>query len=108
MKYANVFLILFLLVSCELAFSFDPCTRLTSVNGVNDFDLFGWSVAAAGDINGDGYDDFIVGTNAGNSAYVFSGKDNSVIYIYDSEEGGTFGWAVASGGDIDGDGYSDL
>ncbi|MEQ1653902.1 MAG: integrin alpha, partial [Hyphomicrobium sp.] len=39
-----------------------------SINGLGGFDLFGESVSSAGDVNGDGYDDVIVGARAATSA----------------------------------------
>ena len=83
-------------------------------------DVFGWSVASAGDVNGDGYDDIVVGapyndaitTNAGR-AYIYFGGNviNSipdVILIAENVADGNFGWAVASAGDANGDGYDDV
>ncbi|SEF77990.1 FG-GAP repeat-containing protein [Nitrosomonas ureae] len=37
-----------------------------SVDGVAAYDLLGWSVSGAGDINGDGFDDVIVRKNIRN------------------------------------------
>ena len=79
-------------------------------------DLFGWSVASAGDVNNDGFDDLIVGayandaggTNAGR-AYVFSGLNGDIIYVFTGEmENDWFGWSVASAGDVNNDGFDDL
>src|SRR3990172_8296287 len=51
-------------------------------------DQFGWSVASAGDVNGDGKTDFIVSTPlsdpgglaAAGSTYVYSGADGSLLF----------------------------
>lgn len=80
---------------------------------------FGWQVAYAGDVNGDGYGDFAVGAplhdvpgipSAGR-AFLFLGGaslDGSAdLTISASNNGNALGSAVAGLGDINGDGYSD-
>ena len=81
---------------------------------------FGISVATAGDVDGDGYDDVIVGARAWDGGYSHEGA--AFVYLGSasgpslspawSDEGdqayALFGGAVASAGDVDGDGYSDV
>jgi hypothetical protein len=80
---------------------------------------FGYSVSGAGDVNGDGYADFMVGAPLENNeniigngyAYVFSGLDGSLLYSLsvpgqDPVEG--FGVTLAAIGDINGDGCDDI
>jgi len=82
---------------------------------------FGGDVSTAGDVNGDGYDDVIVGsvhwTNPENDegrAYVFygsaSGLSTTPNWTKESNQiGASFGaHAVASAGDVNGDGYDDV
>ncbi len=76
---------------------------------------FGWSVSGAGDVNGDGYDDFIVGAwgmlGTRGRAYIYFGgaSMNNVADL--TITGATlenFGRSVSSAGDVNGDGYSDV
>ncbi len=80
-------------------------------------DFFGYAVAGAGDVNGDGYADVIVGaygyiTNTGR-AYVYFGQPvglsaASVLYVSGSAPENYFGTSVAGAGDVNGDGYADV
>jgi hypothetical protein len=90
---------------------------LLTKDGDTDDDLFGYSVADAGDVNADGFDDVIVGArgndvpgilNAG-SAFVYSGKDGSQLHAFHGDnQSDVFGYAVAGVGDLNLDGYDDI
>jgi hypothetical protein len=79
-------------------------------------DQFGYSVSGAGDVNNDGYDDFIVGarfsdavgSNSGR-AYVYSGENWDLLHSFPGEAAGdNFGHSVSGAGDVNNDGYDDL
>ncbi|ACC80158.1 beta strand repeat-containing protein [Nostoc punctiforme] len=100
------------------------------INGINSGDNSGFSVSSAGDINGDGFDDLIIGANdadpngqddAGSSYVVFgssngfeaslnlsslNGSNGFVINGIDADN--SSGFSVSSAGDINGDGFDDL
>ena len=77
---------------------------------------FGSSVSGAGDVNGDGFSDVIVGAYAANvytgKAYVFYGgvSMNNVADVTMTGEGSSnyFGSSVSGAGDVNGDGYQDV
>jgi hypothetical protein len=118
--------------------SFDPVLNLSDLDGSNGFvmngidadDRFGRSVSSAGDVNGDGFDDLIIGarfanpngnSNAGESYVVFgtnqgfassldlSSLDGSNGFVINGIDASDFsGFSVSSAGDINGDGIDDL
>ncbi len=99
------------------------------LDGVAARDYSGGSVSAAGDINGDGIDDLIIGAlradpngSISGSSYVVFGRiasfpaafalsslDGSTGFRLDGAAGGDYsGFSVSAAGDINGDGIDDL
>lgn len=85
------------------------------IPGSADGDQFGWSVSGAGDIDKDGFPDFIVGApqeNVGQyfgRAHAFSGKTGASLFVIDgSTPYGFFGYSVSDAGDVNKDGYADV
>ena len=81
---------------------------------------FGYSVSTAGDVNGDGYSDVVIGA----PYYDNGATDEGMVFLYygsasglaavkgwteEGEQGGAhLGWVVCGAGDVNGDGYGDL
>ena len=94
------------------------------LTGENPGDYAGYSVSDAGDLNGDAYDDVLVGAIYGGDLY----HDEGVVYVVHGAQygiadmsladadtklngeatGDSAGAAVSSAGDVNGDGYADI
>ena len=86
---------------------------LASLQGNGPNDGFGISCHRAGDVNGDGLGDVIVGTYFGNYCEVFTGSTTTqvnppALYTFTRPNASGFGYAVSGGRDVDGDGTPDV
>jgi hypothetical protein len=80
--------------------------------------LFGSSLGTAGDINGDGFADILVGApqmnNGGGNAFAYLGNAHglanspAIVLVYPDGGAGRFGGAVACAGDLDADGFDEI
>jgi len=79
-------------------------------------DRFGFAVDGVGDLDQDGYDDFVVGAPdddprgfQSGTVFVFSGLDASILFRIEGDQAEQqLGYAVAGIGDADGDGIGDF
>lgn len=88
---------------------------LLDVYGNGDLDAFGSAVGSAGDADGDGTPDFVVGApqtglaTGGGYARIFSGSTGALWRHFASATAGDeFGASVSGGGDLDSDGNPDV
>ncbi|CAN5579083.1 hypothetical protein BH10BAC5_BH10BAC5_20270 [soil metagenome] len=87
-----------------------------TITGYGTGDYFGYSVSAAGDVNGDGFADIIVGAYGYNSntgrIYLYLGSASGIITtpaaVITGGGGTYFGYSISTAGDVNGDGYSDI
>jgi hypothetical protein len=90
------------------------------VPGVHDFDFCGTRVEGAGDVNGDGFGDLLVGCDNLDDAFVNEGGarvfygqpagigEEAAWDLDGGEFSGQLGEGVSASGDLNGDGYNDL
>ncbi len=84
-------------------------------NPTGDTSRYGFAVASAGDVNGDGYADIIYSgpyegaANAGDVRVHYGSPTGfNGVWHYTGLNGDYLGWSMGSAGDVNGDGYADI
>jgi hypothetical protein len=100
------------------AFVFSTSTgkKLLDLKGTRPGENFGTSVSDAGDVNGDGVGDLIIGAwqnneqaRSGGKLYLYSCKDGKLLRTWTCKQAGdTLGFDAQGIGDVDGDGAIDF
>ncbi len=121
----TIFLLFLLLPSPSQAKQLNLAQSSASWIGEADYDNAGIAISSAGDVNGDGYEDILIGAQnndeGGNNAgkvYLFWGREQGwprgvnlaqadVSFVGEVEYDNA-GIAVAYAGDVNGDGYADF
>ena len=101
-----------------------------AINGIADGDSSGYSVSSGGDVNGDGFDDLIIGAYSADPNGINRAGQSYVVFGSNSGFGASFnlsalngsngfaingiatydqsGYSASSAGDVNGDGFDDL
>lgn len=89
-------------------------------SGNENGERYGYAVSSAGDVNGDGFDDviigapsYLVGGSRTGAALVFLGRANGLAasphqVLSNGVQGSYFGFSVSSAGDVNADGFDDI
>jgi hypothetical protein len=123
------FLILLCFVSIQVSFSLEIDTSLSTSNasfwGEDSSDESGYSVSSAGDVNGDGFEDILIGAtgdddggSAAGQTYLILGSSNSWamdtdLSVVDASFWGetlndNSAYSISGAGDVNGDGFEDI
>jgi hypothetical protein len=108
------------IASCDLSAG---CTPNATISGVATDDYLGASVTIGGDLNGDGYDDVLIGSQYAEGykgrVYIFNGSASGISNcdlsagctassMVTGSAGQYLGYAVYGAGDVNNDGYEDI
>lgn len=97
-----------------------PGAPTLTLNGPSGAAWFGCSVAYAGDVDNDGYDDVVIGAEGLSNgqaeegrAYVYRGSATGLVVgspwtVESNAAGANLGISVAGAGDVNGDGFDDI
>jgi len=121
-----VVVIMLLVMSPVTSSSQSTLTPTSSFLGTHDYERVGYHLHTAGDVNGDGYDDFLIGTFHNNTngydagaAYLFLGNasadwgndislSNADARFLGYKPYEAAGYFLGGDGDVNGDGYDDF